>query len=50
MGVSWMNDEGTKDNKRMIAYWAISHHLIPQNRRGSEFTGSRCDYTDGQHM
>ena len=34
----------------MIVCCAISGHFILQNRCGSEFTGNRCDYTDGQHM
>ena len=45
-----MDDEGTKDDKQMIVYWAISGHFIPQNRCRSEFTGSRCDYTIVQHI
>ena len=46
----FVDDEGIKDDKRMIVYWAISSHFIPQKRRRSKFTWNRCDYTDGQHM
>ena len=46
----FMDDEGMKDDKQMMIYWAISSHFIPQNRRGSVNTWSKCDYTDGQQM
>ena len=39
----FVDDEGIKDDKQMIVYWVISGHFIPQNRRGSGFTGSRYD-------
>ena len=45
-----MNGARKKDDKRMIVYWAITGQFIQQKRCRSKFTGSKCDYKDGQHM
>ena len=46
----FVDDEGTKRVKQIIVYWAITGQFIQQKRCRSKFTGSKCDYKDGQHM